>query len=110
LQEQSPVPPAAAGDRRAATKGAKRSQQKKGKEDLVRQFVIKKILRTDPGEEEVHRTAKDELYQIFVRWCRAKPGAAVPDKRAFSVALKNRFVLEDITADGIQYWNNVKLR
>jgi len=110
LQEQAPVPQAAAGDRPAAAKGKKRSLQKKGKDDLIRQFVVKKILRTDPGEGAAHRIAKDEMYQLFVRWCRSKPGVAVPDRRTFSVALKNRFVMEELTADGTQYWNNVKLR
>jgi hypothetical protein len=104
------IEPAPAEGQQAAVKGGRRSPQKKGKDDLIRQFLRKKILRTEPGEGEANRIAKDEMYQIFVRWCRAKPGGAVADKRTFSVALKNRFVMEESTADSTQYWNNVKLR
>lgn len=109
-QEPGSVPPAPVLNRQVPESGGKRSPQKKGKDDLIRQFLSRKILRTEAGEGEAPRIAKDEMYQLFRRYCRAKPGGVVPEKRAFSIALKNRFVMEESTADGIQYWNNVKLR
>ena len=92
-------------------KGTKSSSGKKGKDDLIRQFVAKRIARTDPGDGE-NRVPKDELYQIFTRWWKSNAGksAIMPDKRAFTIFLKNRLVMEEGAADGVQYWNNIKLR
>ena len=95
---------------RSPKKETKKPSQKTGKDDRIRQFITKKILRTESAGGAADRIAKDEMYRLFVRWCRAKPGIAVPDKRAFSIALKNRFVLEDVTLEGVGYWNNVRLR
>lgn len=90
----------------------KKEPGRKGKDDLVREFLAKKVIRDESGGAGELRIAKDELYQIFVRFCRAtkRQEGPVPDRRAFAIALKNRFVMEDTIADGIQYWNNVKLR
>lgn len=109
-QKPAPALPEPAMKREVPRSAGRRSPQRKEKDDLIRQFLSRKILRTEAGEGGVHRIAKDEMYQLFRRYCRAKPGVMVPEKRAFSITLKNRFVMDESTANGIQYWDNVKLR
>lgn len=89
----------------------KEPPERKGKGDRIRKFLSKKILRIgEPQEGEIHRIPKDEMYHLFLRFSRGKDSSPVPDKRAFSVTLKTRFVLDEITVNGAQYWDNVKLR
>ncbi|OPY38728.1 MAG: hypothetical protein A4E35_00512 [Methanoregula sp. PtaU1.Bin051] len=95
---------------RPGGKAAKKATQKKGKDDLIRQFLAKKVVHTEPDDTGISRIAKDDMYQLFVRFCRETPGSTIPDKRSFTVALKNRFVMEDYTVDGISCWKNVRLR
>lgn len=96
----------------AGKKPGAKMPQKKGKDDLIRRFITRQILRTEPGSGEPDRIPKDDLYPLFVRWCKenAGKGGTVPDKRAFTVALKNRFAMEDGVEDGVRSWKNVKLR
>ena len=91
-------------------KEMRKTSQKKGKDDKIREFLAKKIERTEPSGGTSDRIAKDEMYQLFLRHARAKAGEGVMDKKAFMIALKNRFVLEEVTVDGVSYWNNVKLK
>jgi len=111
-RKREKVPPTPAGQRQSSGKTAGKIPGKKGKDDPVRQFITKQIVRTDPGEGAMNRIAKDELYPVFVRWFKenVKKGGPVPDKRAFTIALKNRFAMDESTAEGVQYWNNVKLK
>jgi hypothetical protein len=108
--EPETVPKVPAAASRSSKKKTDKGLQKKGRDDLIRQFLAKKILRTDAGDPGGARIPKDEMYQLFVRFCRAHPGGQVPDKRSFAVALKNRFVVEEITDGGTPYWINVSLR
>jgi hypothetical protein len=96
--------------RPAGKKGAKKGSQRKGREDVIRRFLEKKIIRTESAGDEVSRIAKDEMYQLFVRFCRADSAGGVPDKRSFTIALKNRFAMEDSTVNGTSCWAHVKLR
>ena len=89
----------------------RKNSARKGREDGIRQFLKRKILRVEePGEGEINRIEKDEMYRLFTRFCRTKNSSAVPDRKSFSAALKTRYVIDDVTIDGIHYWNNVKLR
>jgi len=90
----------------------RKGSQKKGKDDLIRRFITQQILRTEPAGEKQDRIPKDDLYQLFVRWCRGNTGkgGTVPDKRTFTLALKNRFAMEESATDGVRYWENVTLR
>ncbi len=108
--EPEPAVPVPAAGHKAGGRSQKKSPQKVGKDNLIRQFVAERIARTSDGESD--RIAKDELYQLFSRWWKANAGrqGTVPDKRVFSVFLKNRLVMDESVADGIQYWNNVRLR
>jgi hypothetical protein len=86
-----------------------KSTEKKGKENAVRRFVNEKVIRTDAEGTEGSVVQKDEMYQRFVRWCRAHSVSPIPDKRSFGVAMKNRFVIQDGTVNGETCWINVKL-
>lgn len=86
-----------------------KSTEKKGRENAVRRFVNEKVVRTDTGGAEGSVVSKDEMYQRFVRWCRAHSVSPVPDKRSFGVAMKNRFVVQDGTVNSEPCWINVKL-
>lgn len=96
----------------AAGKKPEPKVRKKGKDDLIRRFVTSQILRTEPGGKTPDRIPKEDLYPLFVRWCKgnAGKGGTVADKRTFTVALKNRFAMEECVEDGVRYWENVKLR
>jgi hypothetical protein len=86
-----------------------KSTEKKGKENAVRRFVNEKVIRTDAEGTEGSVVQKDEMYQRFVRWCRAHSVSPIPDKRTFGVAMKNRFVIQDGTVNNEPCWIHVKL-
>ncbi|WAC04631.1 MAG: hypothetical protein OS112_09235 [Methanoregula sp.] len=108
--QDSPVPSThpEASARLPKKKGAK-STEIKGKENAVRRFVNEKVLRTDAEGNEGSAVPKDEMYQRFMRWCRAHSVSPIPDKRSFGIAMKNRFVIQDGTANNEPCWINVKL-
>jgi hypothetical protein len=82
---------------------------KKGKENAVRLFVNEKVTRIDAEGGDGSSVPKDEMYQRFVRWCRAHAVSPIPDKRSFGVAMKNRFVIQDSTVNNDPCWINVKV-
>ncbi len=94
----------------ASGKKERRTSGKKGKDTQIHRFMQKNILRTEHADAAKDLVTKDELYEIFLRWCRAESITPVMDKRAFSVALKNRFVLEDVIINGTAFWKNIRLR
>lgn len=112
ISEPENVPVDREEKQQVARKTAKKASRKKGKDDLIRQFIATQILREDTGDGSLNRIAKDELFPIFVRWCRtnAGKGGTVPDKKAFTIALKNRFAIDESSEEGVQYWNNIRLQ
>jgi hypothetical protein len=104
-EHQAPAPA-----RHRPEKEMKKPVLKKGKDNTIREFLSKKIERTEASGGTADRIAKDEMYQLFLRHARTRTGEPVMDKKAFSIALKNRFVLDEATVDGVSYWNNVKLK
>jgi len=82
---------------------------RKGKENAVKRFVNDKVTRIDAEVGDGSIITKDEMYQRFVRWCRAHSISPIPDKRSFGVAMKNRFVIQDSTLNNEPCWINVKL-
>ena len=68
-----PVPCTAAGDSGPAPK----TRAKGRKEDAIKRFVSTRIVReTEESPDAI--IAKDELYQLFERWCRDHDYAAIP--------------------------------
>jgi len=77
------------------------------KEDGLKQFVTTKIARSDMPDAVV---SKDDMYQAFTRFCREHKFAPVPDRKSFTIALKNKFAFFDKTVNGIPSWVNVRLQ
>jgi hypothetical protein len=61
--------------------------KRKGGDAAIRRFVSTKVVRTDAESSGGGVIPKDEMFQRFVRWCKANSVSPVPDKRSFSVAL-----------------------
>jgi hypothetical protein len=81
--------------------------EKKGKGSSIKKFMAEAIAREDADES---RVSKDNLYQAFTRWCREHRITPVPDRKAFTIALKNRFAMKEKTVDGEPSWVNIRLR
>jgi len=86
-----------------------KTNEKKGKENAVKRFVNEKVTRIDAEDGDGSSVPKDEMYQRFVRWCRAHSVSLIPDRRSFGVAMKNRFVIQDSTLNNEPCWINVKV-
>jgi hypothetical protein len=80
--------------------------EKKGKGAAIKKFVAEAIAREDADES---RISKAEMYETFVRWCREHRITPVPDRKSFTVALKNQFALKEKTVSGEPSWVNVRL-
>ncbi|WP_292369781.1 hypothetical protein [Methanoregula sp. UBA64] len=96
----APAPaPAPAGKK--AAKGSK-------KEDTIKKFVSTKIAReTEEGPDAI--IGKDELYERFGRWCRDHD-YPLPEKRAFAVALKNKYAFGERTIGGVPSWYGIRVK
>ncbi|HUH78321.1 MAG TPA: hypothetical protein VLY83_00340 [Methanoregula sp.] len=104
----TPAPPPPDSGRSVRTKPVKdRSPARKKKEDPVKKFCSTMILRTD---EHGAGVPKDEMYEIFGRWCRDHRFFPVPEKRSFSVALKNQFALTEKVVAGTPSWTGIRLK
>ncbi|MFA6224851.1 MAG: hypothetical protein WC620_01390 [Methanoregula sp.] len=90
-----------------AGKAKKPAGMKAHKEDGLKKFVTTKITRGDTADAVV---SKDDMYQAFTRFCREHKYAPVPDRKAFTLALKNKFAFFDKTINGVPSWANVRLQ
>jgi hypothetical protein len=106
LPEQS-LPPASLPGSKKKTKP--KPAKSGGQKNAIKRFVSTKVARSD-AEVTGGVVPKDEMYQRFVRWCRVNDVSPVPDRRSFSVALKNRFVIQDTTVNDVPCWVNVVLK
>ena len=86
---------------------AKKPAPRKKKEDIVKKFFASMIIRGDSGSELI---AKDDLYYAFERWCRNHRVLPVPDKKSFSVTLKNQHAMTEKMVDGTPTWVGVKVK
>jgi hypothetical protein len=79
------------------------------KEDPIKRFVSTLIIReTEESPDAI--IAKDELYQRFERWCRDHDYATIPDRRTFTVALKNKYALMERTVGGVPSWISIRIK
>jgi len=90
-----------------AEKTKKPSAAKAHKDDGLKKFVTSTITRSDAGDAVV---SKDDMYQAFTRFCKEHKYSPVPDRKAFTIALKNKFAFFDKTINGIPSWVNIRLR
>jgi len=100
----APAPAAAAG-----AKPAPKARAKGRKGDPIQRFVSTHLVReAEEGPDAI--IAKDELYQRFERWCRDQEYAAVPERRVFSVALKNKYAFAERTVGGTASWVSIRVK
>ncbi|PKL64644.1 MAG: hypothetical protein CVV32_08225 [Methanomicrobiales archaeon HGW-Methanomicrobiales-3] len=88
-----------------APKGKRTAPKKAEKGDPIKKFIAAMIVREDDSSAVI---AKEELYQIFSRWCREQKVSMVPDQKAVTVALKTRFAFTEKNAGGKPCWTNVR--
>lgn len=106
--EEKPIPaPAVTAKTAAARKGPAAAPKKRARGDALKTFFSSKVTRTDDAED---RVGKDELYEIFVRFCRDHRITPVPEKKAVTVALKNQFALTEKPVGGKSCWTGVRLK
>lgn len=86
---------------------AKKPAPRKKKEDAAKKFFTSMILREDT---ETSVLAKDDMYYTFERWCRDHRVLPIPDKKSFSVTLKNQFAVKEKIVDGKPAWVGIRLK
>jgi len=84
--------------------------KRKGGDSAIRRFVGTMVVRTDAESSGGAIVPKDEMYQRFARWCKQNSVSPIPDKRSFSVALKNRFAVQETTTNHVPCWLNVTMK
>jgi hypothetical protein len=107
-ENKTPSPPQKVSSQDPKKERAK-TNEKKGKENAVKLFVNEKVTRIDAEGGDGNSIPKDEMYQRFVRWCRAHSVSPIPDKRSFGVAMNNRVVIQESTLNNEPCWINVKV-
>ena len=108
-QEPAQSRPAAPGPVAVPARAAPKAGKKGKKEDAIKRFVSTLVVReTEESPDAI--IAKDELYQRFERWCRDHDYATIPDRRAFTVALKNKYALAERTVGGVPSWISIRLK
>ena len=106
--DEKPVTAPAAGTKKATMKkGQSASSKKRSKGDALKTFFSSKISRSD---DEDDRVGKDELYELFARFCRDHRITPVPERKTVTVALKNQFALTEKLVEGTSYWTCVRLK
>jgi hypothetical protein len=83
------------------------AQKKRPKGDALRIFFSAKIARTDDTEAAI---SKDEIYELFTRFCRDHRITPVPERKAITIALKNQFALSEKLVDGSACWTGIRLK
>jgi hypothetical protein len=87
--------------------GKKPAAGKTQKDNGLKKFVSAGLSRSDAGDAVL---SKDDMYQAFIRFCREHKITPVPDRKTFTIALKNKFAFFDKTVNGIPSWVNVRLK
>ena len=109
-QEPTPSSPAIPVPHPAApAKPAPKTRAKGRKGDAIQRFVSTRIVR-EAEESTDAIVAKDELYQRFERWCRDQDYDTIPERRVFSVALKNKYAFAERTVGGTASWVSIRIK
>jgi len=106
--ERRPVPPPPATSPKNS-RGKSGSSQKGKKEEAIQGFVRIRLAReTEEAPDAI--IAKDELYEKFEHWCRDQGFVEIPERKPFSVALKNKYAFAERTIGGIPSWVNIRVK
>jgi hypothetical protein len=106
-EEQTPAAPATPAGKAAVRKGRAVPAKKRSKGDALKTFFSSKIVRSEEAGTAVD---KDELYELFARFCREHRIMPVPERKAVTVALKNQFALTEKNVNGTQCWTGIRLK
>ena len=107
---RAPAPEQEIKPRRASsltTGKAKKPAPGKKKEDAAKKFFTSMILREDTEDSIL---TKDDMYYTFERWCRDHRVLPIPDKKSFSVTVKNQFAVKEKIVDGKPAWVGIRLK
>jgi hypothetical protein len=112
MEKEKPVAapaavPAATPRKAAAQKEKPAATRKRAKGDALKTFFSSKIVRTDDAVAGVN---KDELYDLFARFCREHRISPVPERKAVTIALKNQFALTEKNLNGTACWTGIRLK
>jgi hypothetical protein len=106
-EDPAPQPRVKDGESRPVSGPQKKAAKKGAKVDGLRKFIAAKLIRED-AEDAVIR--KEELYQVFSRWCREQKISPVPEEKTIAVSLKTRFAFRDRIIGGSPCWVNLRLQ
>jgi hypothetical protein len=98
---------AASAKKATAQKGPAVAAKKRSRGDALKTFFSSKIAR---AEETGAAVNKDELYELFARFCRDHRITPVPERKAVTVALKNQFALTEKNVNGTPCWTGIRLK
>ena len=106
--KEKPAPdPAAPVKPAAVRKDRDTPAKKRAKGDVLKKFFSVKIARTDDAGDTM---GKDELYELFVRFCHDHRVTPVPERKTVTVALKNQFALTEKMVDGTACWTGIRIK
>jgi hypothetical protein len=106
--EEKPVAaPAVTTKKAEVKKGHTPSSKKRSKGDALKTFFSSTIARSDDEGDSV---GKDELYELFARFCRDHRITPVPERKTVTVALKNKFALTEKLVGGTPCWTGIRLK
>jgi outer membrane biosynthesis protein TonB len=91
----------------AARKDQDTAVKKRAKGDALKKFFSVKITRTDDAGDTM---GKDELYELFIRFCHDHRVTPVPERKTVTVALKNQFALTEKIVNGTACWTGIRLK
>lgn len=106
-EERPASVPAATTKKEAGIKGQTTPSKKRARGEALKTFFSSTITRTDDAGD---RIGKDDLYEIFARFCRDHHITPVPERRTVTVALKNQFALTEKQVDGTPCWTGIRLK
>jgi hypothetical protein len=106
--KEKPAPDSAAPVKPAAVrKDQDTPARKRAKGDALKKFFSVKIARTDDAGDTM---GKDELYDLFVRFCHDHRVTPVPERKTVTVALKNQFALTEKIVNGTACWTGIRIK
>lgn len=103
------VPAAPENTQPLSDKPAKHGTEKKTKDSTIKKFVKTRIIRASEESPDMI-LPKDELFQMFERWCREQDITKIPDRKSLTVALKTQYAFTERTVGGKSCWMNIRIR
>lgn len=88
-------------------KAKKPAAPRKKKEDPAKKFFGSMVLREDAGDALI---SKDDMFNVFERWCREHHILPIPEKKAFAVTLKNQCAVREKMVNGTPSWIGIRLK